>query len=176
LNVASVSKLKNPKSFIKIAERVCTEHTEAKFIWLGGKASNALSDYIKHVGLERNVEFVDFDPNPYGYMQRASLLLLTSKEEAFGLVLAEAMACSRTTLCFAGTGAAEVAGDTGYVVPQGDVIKACDIILTVLQRSPEERVNRAARERYEQLYSPEAYVRRLEPIIRNSVLMKGHRS
>ena len=174
LNVARVSERKNPDGFIKIAERVCKQYGTARFVWLGGKAARKLTEQINSLGLERNVDFVAFDPNPYEFMQRSSLLLLTSKEEAFGLVLAEAMACSRTTLCFADTGAAEVAGDTGYVVPQGDLTKASQIISEILQRSPEERVNEFARQRYEKLYSPEAYASRFESIVRTA--MKARRS
>jgi glycosyltransferase involved in cell wall biosynthesis len=169
LNVAAVSKRKRPASFVAIAGAVCKQYSAARFIWLGGKATAELESQIRDLGLERNVDFIEFDPDPYAFMQRSSLLLLTSKEEAFGLVLAEAMACARTTLCFADTGAAEVAGDTGYVVPQGDLAKASDIILSVLRRPSQERVNRAARQRYEDMFSPEAYARRFGSIIRHAL-------
>jgi glycosyltransferase involved in cell wall biosynthesis len=174
LNVARVSKLKRPAIFVAIAGMVCERYGAARFIWLGGKATAELESQIRNLGLEGNVDFIEFDPDPYAFMQRSSLLLLTSNEEAFGLVLAEAMACARTTLCFASTGAAEVAGDTGYVVPQGDLAKASDIILAVLRKPSQERVNRLARRRYEDMFSPEAYARRFAAIIREA--LKPHRS
>jgi glycosyltransferase involved in cell wall biosynthesis len=76
------------------------------------------------------------------------------------------MACSRTIICFSGTGAAEVAGESGYTVKLGDINAAANVVLAVINKPTNELVNHLARERYERLFSPEAYARRVSKIIR----------
>ena len=166
LNVASGIPRKGPDIFTDIAIATCRAQPQVRFCWLGSEAPAAEAEKIEAAGLEDRIVFKPFDPDPFAYMQRASLFLLTSREEGFGLVLAEAMACSRTVLSFAGTGAAEVAGETGLVLPNGDVEATCEAILDILAKPVGERVNHAARERYLALYSPAAYAARLAQVIR----------
>ncbi|GEM_PF-3780980 len=168
LNAASVIARKGPDIFTDIAIAACRAHPTVRFWWLGGDAPEAEAARIRTAGLEDRIEFKPFDPDPFAYMQRASVFLLTSREEGFGLVLAEAMACSRTVISFAGTGAAEVAGETGRVVAHADVAAASEAVLAVLAEPATERINTAARERYRALYSPAAYAGRLAAILRTA--------
>jgi glycosyltransferase involved in cell wall biosynthesis len=53
--------------------------------------------------------------------QRASILLMTSRYEGFGLPILEAMACGTPVVAFDNSSIPEVVGDAGVLVPDGDV-------------------------------------------------------
>jgi glycosyltransferase involved in cell wall biosynthesis len=174
LNVASVNARKAPDIFVETAIKVCARNPDVKFRWIGGRAPAELQDMIARANLSDRIEFIDHVDDPFQYMHAAYCLFLTSREEAFGLVLAEAMACARTTLCFARTGAAEVAGDTGRVFEIGDDA-LLDHLDDLLRKTPEQAVNLAARDRYFNLYSPASYARNLAEILKNSIAENVHR-
>lgn len=169
LNVGSVIPRKDPMLFIRIARRVCSAHPTVRFVWVGGEATEELKQAISGNGLDGRVVFVPFTDDPISYMRKASLFLLTSSQEAFGLVLAEAMACSRTVMCVDGTGAAEVAGPTGWTFDPGDMEAVCRQVLQVIERPAEARVNVAARDRYLREYSPSAYARRFVSVLKKKI-------
>lgn len=168
LNVASVNARKAPDRFVGTAIKVCARNPEVKFRWIGGAAPVELQELIATAGLSGRIEFIDHVDDPFQYMRAAYCLFLTSREEAFGLVLAEAMACARTTICFAGTGAAEVAGETGLVFEYGDDVLV-EYLDNLLRKPPEHAVNLAARQRYFELYSPSGYATHLSQILKASL-------
>lgn len=165
LNVASVMHRKRPDLFVEIAAKVLQLVPEARFEWVGGEATPEIERQIADLGLTEKIRFIGHVDDPYPFMQRASLFLLTSEEEGFGLVLAEAMACSRTVAAFSGTGAAEVPGDTGLILDSDDPAGAAQAIAAEISKPQAERVNAAARQRYLDLYSPAAYAARLAGVI-----------
>lgn len=166
LNVASVQPRKGPDLFVDVAAEVCSQHPSVKFVWVGGRATDALNRQIKDYGLEDRVEFVGRVMPPYEWMQRASVVFFSSRSEAFGLVVAEAMACYRTVCCFQGTGAEFVVGDTGLVVPRFDTSVAAQRIVDQLHRPSPDRINHSARQRYDALFSPESFAERLSMVLR----------
>lgn len=97
---------------------------DARLIILGEGASRiSLESLIKSLGLENYVSLPGFSENPYSYMRRADLLVMSSLSEGFGNVLVEAMSCGTpvvSTNC--PTGPAEIleGGRWGELVPVGD--------------------------------------------------------
>lgn len=166
LNVATVQPRKGPDLFVDVAAEVCGQHPTVRFIWVGGRATEALTRQIKDYGLESRVEFVGRVMPPYEWMQRASVVFFSSRSEAFGLAVAEAMACYRTVCCFQGTGAEFVVGDTGVVIPRFDTSIAAQRITELLNRPSSDRVNQNARHRYDALFSPDSFAERLSKILR----------
>jgi glycosyltransferase involved in cell wall biosynthesis len=168
LNVASVQLRKAPELFLDIAQRVCARHETVKFVWVGGHSDAGLRSYINSAGLRERVAFVGWSDNTGSWFSRASALLLTSRSEAFGLVVAEAMAGARTVIAFAGTGAAEALGDTGVIVSRFDTVGAAESILELLQRPAGERINEPARLRHEKMFTPEAFAHRIASVLEGS--------
>ena len=175
LNVGNVNAKKAPDFFMGVAEIVCHSFADVKFLWVGGKPPIEIESRIAELGLEDRIAFEDFSDNPFEHMQRASVFFLSSRQEAFGLVQAEAMGCSRTVLCFEGTGAAEVGGESGITVPYGDLESAASEILKIIRRPSHERLNLDARARYEKMFSPAAYAARFSQIIRKRVTSGKHK-
>lgn len=167
LAVAKLNNRKNPADFMRIASLVCRDQPETRFVWLGAESSKQLDEMALDFGIEKNVKFVSFDPDPYKYYLRASVLLLTSTEEAFGLVVAEAMASARTPICYSGTGAAEIVGRFGSVVPQGDIHAAADVIKSIIDCPPHCRINLESRRAYHRMFEPGVYAARLCGLIRD---------
>ena len=169
VNVATLQRRKGPDLFIDVASRVCAEHPTVRFLWVGKVLDHAfhreLEEEIEARGLSSRVEFVGHVDPPFEWMRRASVMLFTSRSEAFGNSVAEAMACFRTVICFAGTGAEFAVGDTGEVIPGFDVDKAAGRVSTILKRSPSDRINHDARRRYEMYFSPDAYADRLSAVL-----------
>lgn len=70
------------------------EHREARLIILGeGEERQQLETLVSELGVNEHVAMPGFVSNPYAYMRRATLLVLSSQWEGLGNVLIEAMAC-----------------------------------------------------------------------------------
>jgi glycosyltransferase involved in cell wall biosynthesis len=90
---------------------------------------------------------------------------MTSRSEAASGAVLEAMALERTVVAFDRTGSPELFGTTGVVIPHGDVAAAAAAVLDVVGRPTSDRVNWAARERYEAEFAPLPAARRLRAIL-----------
>lgn len=89
-----------------------------------GMEKDALESLIKSLGLERRVVINNPTPNIYEEYKKAQMLVLSSKYEAFGLVLIEAMSCGTPCISFdCPSGPAEIIDDkiTGLLAKNGDI-------------------------------------------------------
>ena len=78
------------RAFVMVAQR----YPQARLLLLGeGECSAQLCALAAELGIEAQVTFAGFQKNPYQYMKRAHLFVLTSQSEGFPNVMAEAMAC-----------------------------------------------------------------------------------
>lgn len=126
-----------------------------------------LAGQAGRLGLSDRVVFAGYDKNPYKYMSRASLLVLPSKTESFGLVLLEAMACGCpviTTDCMPDPTEVVETGINGFVVPRGDVEAMTAAISRLL--ADRELCDRFIKNGYERLghFDPEIQVRAYEAL------------
>jgi alpha-1,3-rhamnosyl/mannosyltransferase len=75
--------------------------------------------------------YVDDLPTAY---QSATAFLAISRYEGFGLPAAEAMACGTPVLGFAATATAEVVGDGGVLVADGDIRSLTEVVAELIDR------------------------------------------
>ena len=114
--------------------------------------------------VERDVGFLDFDENPFRYMSRAAVFVLSSRWEGLPTVLLEAMACGTPVVSTdAPSGPAEIldGGRWGALTPVGDPAALARAVADVLagSRVPAAQLRRRAEEfnesraaaRYEEL-------------------------
>lgn len=108
------------KSFKEIRSKI-----NAKLIILGeGEQRKEIEKLAENLGIRNDIDIVGFVENPYAYMRKSDLFLLTSKWEGFGNVLVEAMACGTpviSTDCPNGPREILDNGKYGKLVPVGDI-------------------------------------------------------
>lgn len=72
-----------------------------KLVLLGeGSLRAKLQEQVKALDLEKQVYFLGWQENPFSYMKRAKFTVLASKNEGFGNVLIESLACETPVISF----------------------------------------------------------------------------
>jgi len=98
-----------------------------------GEMTPLLRRTVSKLGLERNVEFPGLIPHEriYSLLQEHHIMVMPSREEAFGVAVLEAAACGRPTIASRVGGVPEVLqdGKTGLLVPPGDEAALAEAIL-----------------------------------------------
>lgn len=112
--------------------------------------------------LPKNVELISILPieKIIPYYQKAKVYLQISYREAFGIALAEAMACECVPVGTEVGGIKTLIGDTGFYVPYGDAEKTANAIKKALNED-----GKKARERIINLFSIEKREKELVNII-----------
>lgn len=89
---ARISKEKNPYKFLSIIGELKKKMPNITAIWIGdGELKSDMDKKIKELNLENNIQLLGFQKNPYSYMAKSKVFLLTSNWEGYGLVAFEAL-------------------------------------------------------------------------------------
>jgi glycosyltransferase involved in cell wall biosynthesis len=138
---------------------------EAKGARKTAKRQGQLMALAREAGVAADVELSGFVQNPFKYMARAAVFVLSSRYEGLGNVLIEAMACGCpvvSTDCPSGPAEILDNGTYGRLVPVGDDEALAEAIMAVLDGPPEAR---ALRERAA-AFSVDQAVDRYEALLR----------
>lgn len=123
LGVGRLTASKDFQTLIEAFARVRVERP-ARLIILGeGEQRHALETQIARLGLDAEVQLPGFVSNPFQFMRRASVFVLSSRWEGFGNALVEAMACGASVVstdCPGGPREILDAGRYGLLSPVGD--------------------------------------------------------
>ena len=135
LSVGRLHPVKDIPMLIK-AFALARQHTPLRLMILGeGKQREELESLVRQMGLQEDISMPGFQQNPYAFLRRAAMLVLSSRHEAFGRVLIEAMACGCTVIstdCPGGVAELVDNGKYGHLVPVGDAEAMAQAILDVL--------------------------------------------
>jgi glycosyltransferase involved in cell wall biosynthesis len=127
---------KNYPLMLRALNRV-NESTPARLIILGeGEERGYLEDYAGKIGASEYVDFLGFQANPFKYMARSTVLVLSSSWEGFGRVIVEAMACELpvvSTRCPCGPEEIITPGVNGLLVPVNQEIELAEAILGAIR-------------------------------------------
>jgi len=109
-------------------------------LWILGEGElrGVLEKQIESLGLENYVRLLGFQANPYQYMAKADLFVLSSLYEGFGNVIVEAMACGTPVVsvdCPYGPREIIDSGVNGLLVKPGDKEALAQGIIEVLTNS-----------------------------------------
>lgn len=148
LGAGRLCKQKDFPSLVR-AFALVRKQQSARLVILGeGPERHELEVLINELGLEENVALLGFVDNPYAYMARASVFVLSSAWEGFGNVLVEAMAVGCPLVSIdCGSGPAEVLdnGRYGHLVPVGSVDDlASSIVMTLNAATDADMLHRRA--------------------------------
>lgn len=136
--VLAAGRLINQKDFPTLlrAFKLVIQVKPARLVILGeGKDRGKLEKLVENLGISEHVEFLGFQRNPFKYMSKASVFVLSSLHEGFGNVLVEAMACGTpviSTDCKSGPGEIIENDKSGILVPVGDYRSLSKAIIKVL--------------------------------------------
>ena len=113
-----------------------------------GEKREELENLVRELNLEEYVSMPGFVDNPYAYMSKSDVFVLSSLQEGFGNVLVEAMACGAnvvSTDCPSGPFEILDGGKYGKLVTVGNIEKLSEAILDTLQHPMDKRIllNRA---------------------------------
>lgn len=121
-----------------------------RLIILGeGPLRPQLEGQVRKLGLENSVSLPGWVENPYAFMSRAALFVLSSQHEGFPGVLIEALACgcpATSTDCPAGP--SEILEDSNLLAPVGDPVGLSRVMLTALGRTVDKAALRARASRF----------------------------
>lgn len=135
-------KEKDHATLLRAFQRV-NESMEAQLVLLGeGELEESLKEQARELKLAERVHFLGFQQNPYKFLKRAQVFVLTSTTEGFGHVLVEALALGIpvvSTRC--NPGAKEILGEAEYgrLADVGDSDEIAEQLLHVLSQSENDR-------------------------------------
>ena len=150
---------------VDVLLRIAENLPAIEFVLVGGFGSRELLEKL-HGHIPDNVRVL-------GWIQKTDLQALyrtckvycqLSAHEAFGVALAEAMACGCIPVVSDRGALPEVVGDCGYVIPYGHIGEICTALVRAMQSSPQQSA--AARNRAVECFSLEKREKTLLAAIR----------
>ncbi len=144
--IIAVGRFHPQKNFPLLLEafaEVRLRYSKARLLILGDGAERPkLEALVKKLGLSGSVEMPGFVANPYAYMRRAKLFVLSSDYEGLPTVLVEALACGCpvvATNCPSGPDEILQGGKYGQLVTPGNKEELCAAICYVLENYAKEK-------------------------------------
>ena len=142
INLLSVSRLREQKKHHFMLETLTYLPTQYHLTIIGsGEKESFLKELTIKLNLQERVTFLGHQPNPYIYMKRADLFLLTSQREGFPNVLLEANLLGLPIVAFASLGGiTEIVeeGVNGLLAPYHD----CKALAKKIQKASSIEFNR----------------------------------
>lgn len=142
IGVGRLTKQKDFPTLIK-AFALVRNKIDARLVILGeGEERQNLENLAKGLGVSEYVWMPGFEYNPYKYMSKASVFVLTSMYEGLANVLVEALACGISVIstdCRSGPSEILDGGKYGKLIPVGDINALNEAITDFL--SSESEIN-----------------------------------
>ena len=139
LGMGRLDPVKDFSSLLRAFAKLRAE-MDCRLILLGkGKLRDELIGLAAELGIKDQCDLPGFVENPYAWLSKAALFVLSSRFEGFSLALAEALALgipAVATDCPCGPREILDEGRYGPLVPVGDVDALAQAMLTTLRRPP----------------------------------------
>jgi glycosyltransferase involved in cell wall biosynthesis len=144
--VISVGRLVEAKRFDRLLRTFSLVKEKRDRVYLIILGEGGLRKELENLSLELRVDkrtdFVGFQSNPYAWMHKADIFVLSSDFEGFPNVILEAMACGTpviSTDCPSGPNEIIVNGQNGVLVPTEDEKALAGAVLRLLKNEPLRR-------------------------------------
>jgi glycosyltransferase involved in cell wall biosynthesis len=159
----SVNRRKGTDLWLQAATRVISaRRRQTRFVWVGDLSGRAEPEH------PHGVVFTGALQDPYTQMARFDVATLPSRDDPFPLVVLEAMLLGVPVVAFDVGGVRAQIGDTGVVVPAGDVTAFAAAVTDLLDDDDlRARLGTAAQERVKDLYSSEAFRARIAALVQD---------
>jgi glycosyltransferase involved in cell wall biosynthesis len=151
---------KDLETWLRAAALVAQRYADAQFVLVGegrdGVTLGQLQRLATALGIAERVHFPGYHAHLLPVYGSFDLFMLSSRREGLPNSILEAMAVGLpiVTTDVAGTSELVLDGQTGYVVPQGDVDRLAQGLMTLLaDQQLRQRMGQAGRERIEREFS-----------------------
>jgi glycosyltransferase involved in cell wall biosynthesis len=149
--VLGIGRFSTQKNFSLLLEAFAhlRRHRHARLILLGdGELRGALAAEAEALGIAHDVDMPGFDANPFRYLRRAGVYVLSSDWEGLPTALIEALACGTpvvATDCDSGPREILNDGALGRIVPRGAAAALAEAIEAAIEApgDPGPRIERA---------------------------------
>ncbi len=112
INVARFSEQKNQKMLVEAFSICKRKFDNIKLSFIGtGEEVDEVKDYVKQLGLEKDINFLGLQENVYQYLSMSDIFVLSSLYEGMPISLIEAMASSLVCVCTKVGGIADMLED-----------------------------------------------------------------
>jgi len=165
---------KGIREFLLAARQVVASIPDARGFVVGGPSDGdgeyfrEMQGLSRELGLEGKVTFTGFRKDIPALMNCMDIIVHAStRAEPFGMVLIEGMAMGKPVVATRAGGPLDIVvdGETGTLVPVGDVAAMGNAIITLLKDSGlRDRMGRQGRKRVVTEFSSERYARQMESI------------
>jgi glycosyltransferase involved in cell wall biosynthesis len=162
--VGRIEPRKAPDVLVAAAPAIRAGAPAARIVLVGGDAYGADPAYARRVLASPDVQHVPWTSAAPGLMRHLDVLVLPSRSEPFGTVVAEAMAVGTPVVASRVDGLPEVVEDgvSGVLVPPDDAPALAAAVLRVLDRR--DAMGAAARERARR-WDADAYAERVGTLV-----------
>lgn len=172
LSVGRLEPEKDPETLVRAFARLHEDHPATRLLVLGdGSLRSELERLATHLGIDGAVSFPGFVSNPYGFMQRSDVYVLSSSREGLPTALIEAMACGCPVVATdCPNGPREILDDGrfGPLVPVGDDAALAEAIESLLVAPPNPETLRARAEAFSRETAVEEYEELVDQLANNS--------
>ncbi|MCE7040070.1 glycosyltransferase family 4 protein [Dyadobacter sp. CY312] len=142
------------------------------FVWIGAGPQHEIYELIESdirlMGLSDRIILIPPTPQALDYINRFDILLLSSREDPYPLVVLEAALQEIPVVCFEDAGGAPelIESDAGFVVPYLDITAASDaIIQLVLDPALRQNMGEKGRKKVLERHNTDKSVGNVEAII-----------
>lgn len=136
INIGRLTKQKGQKCLIRAFKIVADQIPKIKLVILGeGELEKDLKNLVKELGLDNDVFFLGWQKNPFKFLARAKVFVLSSLWEGLPNTLIEALACgvpAISTDCPSGPDEIIENGKNGILVPIKDEKSLSRAIIKIL--------------------------------------------
>ncbi len=134
INVARLIPQKNQKVLIDTFELIKREFQNVKLVFVGeGHLRKELEEYSEKKGLKEDIIFTGFQENPFKFVKRADIFLLSSKFEGDPRVVKESFAVGTPVVAFKTKGMFDIIKSAGVVVEAYDKERFAKEVVSLLK-------------------------------------------
>jgi glycosyltransferase involved in cell wall biosynthesis len=163
--ILAVGRLARPKDYPTLlrAFAILRDCLHCRLVILGeGRERTRISALAAELGISKHTDLPGYVANPFSYMRRASLFVLSSVWEGSPNVLIEALAAGApvvSTDCENGPREILADGRYGILVPVGDPGALAEAMRTALENPPDKAFLRSATDKYRANRNAKEYLR-----------------
>jgi glycosyltransferase involved in cell wall biosynthesis len=180
--VVAAGRLTRQKGFDRLLpawRELAASHPDWKLeIYGDGRERDALQEQIDELGIGASARLAGYTPRLHDELARASLYVMTSREEGFPMVLIEAMGAGLPAVSVdCETGPREIITDgvDGYIVPEDDQPALVARMSELMDDADKRRSFGAAARRVVEVYDAATIAERWETVLAELVAKKGPR-